>query len=342
MTLTQIGYAIGLLFIVPLGDLIENRRLVLSALMVTLVALLIAASSSIAWIFLTASFLIGIGSVAVQVLVPYAAHLTPEAQRGRAVGNVMTGLALGIMLARPIASGIADLWGWHAVFVLAAVAMAILIVVLARNLPPRRPTARVGYLALLRSMGRLLLDTTTLRRRAIYHAFLFASFSLFWTTVPLLLAGPAFRLSHGGIALFALVGVAGAIAAPIAGRVADRGWTRPATIAAMLTVAASFAISYAATSGSMAALVALGSCAVLLDLGVAANLVLGQRAIYVLSAEYRSRLNGLYMAMFFVGGAVGSVLGAWCYAVGGWHLATVLGGIAPLLALAYFATERAR
>jgi predicted MFS family arabinose efflux permease len=339
VTLTQIGYAAGLLLIVPLADLLENRRLVVGALLVTLAALLATAVSRSQWIFLPSAFLIGIGCVAAQVLVPYAAHLTPEAQRGRAVGNVMTGLLLGIMLSRPTASIIAGAWNWHAVYLFSTVTMTALIIVLSRKLPQRHPITRSGYAVLLRSMWQLVLTTPTLRRRAIYHAFLFGAFSLFWTTVPLLLASPAFQMSQRGIAVFSLVGVAGAIAAPIAGWLADRGWTRPATAAAMLMAALSFALGRSATSGSSAAIVGLCSCAVLLDLGVAANLVLGQRAIFVLGAEFRSRLNGLYMSTFFVGGAVGSAVGGWSYFVGGWPLSALLGCAAPILAFAYFCTE---
>ena len=342
VTLTQVGYALGLLLIVPLADLIENRRLVVTALLVTLGALLAAALATDRGLFLPAAFVIGLSCVAAQVLVPYAAHFTAEAHRGRAVGTVMTGLLLGIMLSRPTASVIAGVWSWHAVYFASAVALAVLIAVLARKLPQRRPSASMGYLALLGSMGNLLLTTAILRRRALYHALMFGAFSVFWTTAPLLLAGPAFRVSQTGIALFALVGVAGAIAAPIAGQLADRGWTRPATAVAMLLVLGGFALSRTAIHGTHAELLLLGACGILIDLGVAANLVLGQRAIFVLGAEYRSRLNGLYMATFFLGGAVGSSLGAWSYFTHGWSTAVLLGAAAPTLGLLCFATELGR
>lgn len=342
VTLTQVGYALGLLLIVPLADLIENRRLVVTALLVTLGALLAAALATDRGLFLPAAFVIGLSCVAAQVLVPYAAHFTAEAHRGRAVGTVMTGLLLGIMLSRPTASVIAGVWSWHAVYFASAVALAVLIAVLARKLPQRRPSASMGYLALLGSMGNLLLTTAILRRRALYHALMFGAFSVFWTTAPLLLAGPAFRVSQAGIALFALVGVAGAIAAPIAGQLADRGWTRPATAVAMLLVLGGFALSRTAIHGTHAELLLLGACGILIDLGVAANLVLGQRAIFVLGAEYRSRLNGLYMATFFLGGAVGSSLGAWSYFTHGWSTAVLLGAAAPTLGLLCFATELGR
>ena len=158
--------------------------------------------------------------------------------------------------------------------------------------------------------------------------------------MPLLLAGPEYRLSQAGIALFALVGVSGAIAAPIAGRIADRGWTKPATSLAILAVACSFLLAYLGSHGSTLRLGLLAFAAILLDFGLSANMTLGQRAIFSLGSAYRSRLNGLYMATFFVGGALGSALGGWAYAAGGWTFACWLGMALPTAALIYFATER--
>lgn len=337
--MTQLGYGAGLLLVAPLGDLIENRRLVLSILCVAILALAGAALSTHAAPFLAASLLIGLGSVAVQVLVPYAAHLAPDATRGRVVGNVMSGLMLGIMLARPVASLITEALSWHAVFALSAAMMTALAVVLRLALPQRQPASGLRYGELLASMGRLARHTPVLQRRTLYHACLFAAFSLFWTTAPLLLAD-TFHLSQNGIALFALAGVAGAVAAPIAGRAADRGWTRPATGLAMAAVAGSLLLSRLGLQGSHLGLAMLVTAAVLLDFGVTANGVLGQRAIYQLGAEVRSRLNGLYMATFFAGGGAGSALGGWSYAHGGWSLTMWAGLGLPVLALACFLTER--
>jgi predicted MFS family arabinose efflux permease len=338
-TMTQIGYGAGLLLVVPLGDLIENRRLVLTILSVAILALAGAAVSTHSETFLVAALFIGVGSVAVQVLVPYAAHLAPETMRGRVVGNIMSGVMLGIMLARPAASLVTEALSWHAVFVFSALLMTGLACVLRIALPSRQPAPGTGYGALLESMGRLARYTDVLQRRALYHAFLFGAFSLFWTTVPLFLAD-RFHLSQNGIALFALAGVAGAIAAPIAGRVADRGWSKPATGLAMFSVAASFLVSRLGSSGSHAGLAILVLAAILLDFGVTANLVLGQRAIFLLGAEVRGRLNGLYMATFFTVGAIGSAIGGWSYARGGWSWSTWVGLALPLLALSFFLTER--
>jgi predicted MFS family arabinose efflux permease len=339
VTLTQAGYCLGLLFIVPLGDLLENRRLVMTALLLTSGALLAAALSTSAAVFLAASLAVGLGSVAAQILVPFAAHLSREETRGQTVGKVVSGLLIGIMLARPVASLVADRFGWHAIFFGAALAMFALALLLRRVLPARVPAAAMGYSRLLGSMWQLLRDTPVLRRRAAYHAGMFGAFSLFWTTAPLALAGPAFGLSQTGIAIFALVGMAGAIASPVAGRLADSGHTRAATTAALLLGIVSFALPLLAPGSSTFALAMLVVASIVLDMGVAANLVLGQRAIFALGAEVRSRLNGLFFALFFAGGALGSALGGWVYAGYGWKATLALGAALPALALLYQAGE---
>ncbi len=340
VAMTQMGYCLGLLFIVPLGDLIENRRLILSLIIICMFATAVTASAHSAILFLLAALLTGLGASAVQVLVPYAAHLAPEESKGHVVGNVMSGLMFGIMLARPIASLVTHLFSWRTIFLLSAALMTLLTVILFRWLPERVPEANTHYDALLRSMIPLLRNTPILRRRAFYHFCLFSAFSLFWTTVPLYLAGPAYHLSQAGISLFAFVGIAGAISAPIAGRLADRGWTKPVTGCAITIVALAFVIMRATPGGSLASLLVLMAAGVLLDFGVTANLVLGQRAIFMLNAEYRGRLNGLYMAIFFVGGAIGSALGAWAYSAVGWDRVLMIGLLWPLVAFLYYSTDR--
>ncbi|AYG59510.1 MFS transporter [Rhizobium jaguaris] len=340
VTLTQIGYGLGLLLIVPLGDLLENRRLVLTLIGLSAVALIGAAFAWSPSLFLLASLCIGIASVAVQVLVPFAAHMAPDASRGAVVGNVMSGLLCGIMLARPAASFLSELSSWHMVYILSAGVMVGLAVILRAVLPTRIPHTKLHYGQLLSSMGHLALRTPVLQRRALYQACMFGAFSLFWTTTPLLLASPAFGLTQNGIALFALAGAAGAVASPIAGRVADRGWTKLATAFAMGLAILALLIGHASGSGSLLALATLTLSGILLDFGVQTNLVLGQRAIFALSAEHRSRLNGLYMATFFAGGALGSAIGGWAYATGGWNLASWIGVCFPVVALLVFLTER--
>lgn len=339
VTLTQVGYVLGLLFVVPLSDIIENRRLTVMSLAVVVVSLVGATVAPNAVIFLVASLFIGLGSVAAQILVPYASFLAAEEQRGRVVGNVMSGLLLGIMFARPLASFVSGLWGWHAIYAISAIIIALLTVLLSRVLPQRKPVPTMNYGGLIRSLGTLLVNTPVLRRRAIYQASLFGSFSLFWTTVSLHLAD-TYHLSQQGIALFALAGVAGAVASPIAGRLADRGWTRPLTGLAFVLAAVAFLLAYLFQNDSTVTLGLLVAAAILLDMGVSGNLVLGQRAIYSLGNEARGRLNGLFMAIFFVGGAIGSSLGGWAYAYGGWSLTSLIGLALPILAFLYYLTEK--
>lgn len=342
VTLTQIGYGLGLLLLVPLGDLVENRKLILGMIGLVTVSLLAAAISHTAIPFLVASLAIGLGSVAVQMIVPLAAHMAPDHARGRVVGNVMSGLMLGIMLARPFASFVARFSSWHMVFFISAGIMIALAALLAVKLPRREPETKLSYGKLLGSMRHLVATQPVLRRRALYQAFQFAAFSLFWTVTPLYLAGPSYNLTQAGIALFALAGVAGAIASPIAGHLADRSLSRPATVFGMLCVLASFAITHIAEDGSTLGLGLLTFAAILLDFGVTTTLVTGQRAIFGLGAHLRSRLNGLYMATFFTGGALGSAIGAWAFANGGWFEASMIGIALPISALFYFLTEDRR
>jgi len=339
VTLTQIGYCLGLLFIVPLGDLLENRKLSVSLLLATGVALVAAAFSQSALLFLAAAFAIGLCSVAAQVLVPIAAHMSSIEKRGQTVGTVMSGLLMGIMLSRPISSLVTDAFGWHAIFLISAVATVALAYVLHQRLPVRQPHGSMSYVQLLGSMWHLLKNTPVLRRRAAYQACIFGAFSLFWTTSPLILANERFGLSQTGIAIFALVGVAGAAISPYAGRRADQGKSRSTTALALGVGMLAFAAPLVLHGSREFELGMLVVSAIVLDMGVTASLVLGQRAIFSLGAEVRSRLNGLYVAIFFLGGAIGSSLGGWMYAHHGWQGVLATGFMFPAIAFALYLTE---
>jgi predicted MFS family arabinose efflux permease len=332
VSLTQIGYALGLFFLVPLGDLLENRRLMIVTTGVAILSLLSAAFAQTPNLFLVASLLVGFSSVAVQILVPLAANLAPEETRGRVVGSIMGGLLLGILLARPAASLIADHFGWRAVFGTAAVMMLLISVVLATTIPKHQPAHSATYGQLLKSLWTLLRKQPVLRQRAFYQACMFATFSLFWTAVPLELARNH-GLSQSQIALFALVGAIGAIAAPIAGRLADAGHTRVASLCAMLFAALSFLPSLIDPAYAVIGMAVTG---VILDFCVQMNMVLGQRAVYALDAKSRSRLNALYMTSIFIGGAIGSVVASALYDHGGWVWIVIVGSAFPVLALVGF------
>jgi len=336
MTLTQLGYGAGLLLLVPLADVVENRRLIVGALSGAVIGLVGIALSNSAITFLAASFVVGTCAVAAQVLLPFASHLAPEATRGKVVGNIMAGLLGGIMLARPFASVVASALGWRAVFWVSAVLMATLIAVLWRALPQRHPHASMGYARTMASLPGIVLNTPVLRRRGLYQGMMFSGFQAFWTAVPLALAHE-FGLGQGGIAAFALAGAAGALMAPIAGRLADRGLTRPATGIAIAVALLSFVLGAVAMHyHSLTGLVAAG---ILLDGAVQLCQVLNFRSLFMLAPELRGRLNGLFMTFIFICAAVASGIAAAVYAFHGWSGLCLLGGGYVLVALLYYATE---
>ncbi|MFT0866547.1 MFS transporter [Pseudomonas sp. CAM1A] len=334
VSLTQIGYALGLLFLVPLADLLENRRLMIATAVLATGSLLLAGTSGHGQgeMFLLYALLIGFSSVAVQMLIPLAAHLAPERERGRVVGNIMGGLLLGILLARPLASLVADHFGWRAVFVGAAGVMVAIILLLALTLPRRVPAHKASYAGLMASLLVLLRRYPALRQRALYQALMFAAFSLYWTAVPLALVAEH-GLSQSQIALFALVGAVGAVAAPLAGRLADAGHARRASLLAMALAPLALLLGLSAPGASV---VGLGLTGVLLDFAVQMNLVIGQREVYALDPASRGRLNALYMTSIFLGGAVGSALASGVYAQFGWSGVALLGAGLPAVALVVF------
>lgn len=332
VSLTQIGYALGLFFLVPLGDLLENRKLMIMTTVVAIASLLGAAFTEQPNLFLLVSLLIGFSSVSVQILIPLAAHLAPAESRGRVVGSIMGGLLLGILLARPVSSVVADHFGWRAMFMAAAALMAFISVVLMLTIPKRQPAHSASYGQLLRSLGTLLREQPLLRQRAFYQGCMFATFSLFWTAAPLELVRNH-GLSQTQIAIFALVGAIGAIAAPIAGRLADAGHTHRASLLAMVFAVLSFLPAFVHPLYSVIGLAVTG---VVLDFCVQMNMVLGQRAIYALDANSRSRLNALYMTSIFIGGAFGSAIASSVYEHAGWLGVMLVGSAFPLVALLRF------
>ncbi len=338
VTVTQLGYALGLLFFVPLSDLLENKKLIVGILLIAIVGLILAVVAKNSVLFLIAATMIGLGSVAAQILVPLASCLVPDDQRGKMIGNVMSGLLLGIMLARPISSFLAGISSWNLVFLLSAVLMTLLIIVLRKQLPSRQPIQDEKYTTIIKSMGRLLLEEKILRRRALYQATLFGVFSLFWTVTPQWLASN-YNLTQPEIAVFALVGVAGAVAAPIAGRLADKGWTERLTGLAFIMASISFVIPRLYSGNKLISLIILCFSAVVLDCSVSGNLVLGQQKIYGLDAKRRGRMNGVFMAIFFMGGALGSSVGGYTYVHYGWNGVSILGSVFPMLGMIYFLTE---
>lgn len=332
VSLTQIGYALGLFFIVPLGDLLENRKLMITTALVSIASLGAASLAHSPGWFLALSLLIGFSSIAVQILIPLAAHLAPDHARGRIVGTIMSGLLLGILLARPLSSVVADHFGWRFVFAAAAVLMALVTAILALTVPRRQPEHQASYFALIGSLLQLVRTMPVLRHRALYQGLMFASFSLFWTAVPIELTRH-YGLSQSAIAVFALVGAIGATSAPLAGRLADAGHSVRATFIALIAAALAYTPALIHPAFGVYGLVVTG---IVLDFAVQMNMVLGQREIYALHAPSRGRLNALYMTSIFVGGAIGSALASTLYEHGGWTLVAAAALSFPLVALAHF------
>ncbi|WP_413728280.1 MFS transporter [Sodalis sp. RH19] len=336
VTTTQIGYGMGLFFLVCLADLVENRRLVLITTVGTILSLIGVATSTSPSVLLITSFSLGICTVGSQVLVPLAVHLSPEHKRGKIIGNIMFGLVSGIMLSRPLASFLAGLWGWRAIFVFSAVVMFGTFVLIARVLPQWYPQPKRGYLATLRSMFNLLSTSRTLQRRAAYQGTMFGVFNMFWTAAPPMLH-LRFGLTQSGIAAFALAGAAGALSAPLAGKVADRGGSKIGT--GVVISCAGIALLMSGWGQAVASLMTLVFAAIILDAATQANQVFGQRAIQSLDAGARGRLNAAYMTVIFICGAIGSALGSFTYYHRGWDTTAVVGACLALAILLVFMTE---
>ncbi|MGF6574844.1 putative MFS family arabinose efflux permease [Paraburkholderia sp. GAS333] len=332
VSLTQIGYAFGLFFLVPLGDLLENRKLMITTALVSIVSLAAAAFAHQASVFLGISLLVGFSSVAVQILIPLAAHLAPDETRGKVVGTIMSGLLLGILLSRPISSVVAGHFGWRAVFGGAAALMAIVTSVLALTIPRRQPDHKATYFQLIGSLWHLVRTMPVLRHRSFYQGLMFASFSLFWTAIPVELTRQ-FGLSQTEIGIFALVGAIGATSAPVAGRLADGGHSVRATLIALVVGALAYTPVLIHPAWGVLGLVATG---IVLDFAVQMNMVLGQREIYALHAASRNRLNALYMTNIFVGGAFGSALASPLYEHGGWPMVGAVATAFPVIALIHY------
>ncbi|MGZ4178618.1 MAG: MFS transporter [Solirubrobacteraceae bacterium] len=337
ITISQLGYVLGLALLVPLGDLRERRGLISATLLLTAVALALAAAAPAFAVLGAALAVVGVTSVVAQIVVPMSSSLSAEHERGSVVGTVMSGLLIGILLARTVSGLIAAALGWRTVFWFAAAAMVILAATLRRALPRVPPTTDLSYGGLLRSVLTLVRDEPILRRRMVLGALTFGCFSILWTSVAFLLSGAPYRYGNGVIGLFGLVGVVGALAASAAGRLADRGHNGRATTIAVLVMLGSWGIM----ALGKASVVALIAGVALLDLGVQGIHISNQSAIYALRPEARSRLTTAYMVAYFLGGAALSAITSSLYGSDGWGGVCVLGAVTALLALVVWAVTEA-
>ena len=342
-TTTQLGYAAGLLLLGPLADRYDRRRVILVKLVALTLALLLAAVVPSVEGLLLASAAIGIAATAAQDFVPAAATLSPPEERGRRVGMVMTGLLLGILLSRVLSGAVAAQFGWRSMFVLAAVAVAGIGVAAIRTLPVFTSHAGLGYAALMRSLGALWRAHPALRRAAVAQGLLGLGFSAFWSTLALMLHEAPFHLGSAAAGAFGLAGAAGALAAPFAGRLADRrGPLRVVRLGAAISAAAFLAMAVGTllpVPGQLAVLV-LGT--VMFDLGVQGSLIAHQTIVYGLDTAARSRLNAVLMTSLFVGMAAGSALGSLLLARCGWVGVMTLSTLAAAAAFAVQARRAAR
>jgi predicted MFS family arabinose efflux permease len=332
VTCAQVGYVAGLAFLVPLGDIMERRRLISTILLGTAVALAVcAAAPSFA---VLAAALLGAGalSVVAQIVVPLASTLAGPDERGQVVGTVMSGLLIGILSARTLAGLIAQLGGWRLVFALAAAAMLVLSLTLWRMLPTMPQAEPVRYRAALRSVLALIAREPVLRQRMALGALGFGCFSVLWTSIAFLLGTHPYGYDEAVIGLFGLAGAAGALIAPVAGRLTDQGRGRFALGGFLATLLVSWGLLALGKSSLIALIVGI----VVLDLGVQGAQISNQAAIYRLHAQARSRLTTAYMVSIFLGGIIGSTLSTTLYAADGWSAVCWLGAGLSTLALLVF------
>lgn len=341
VTLTHIGYGLGLFFLVPLGDVTDRRRLIVAQLLLLVAALAVVAAARTATGLLAGMAATGLLAVVTQTLVAFAASLAPPAGRGRVVGLVTSGVVIGILLARTVSGLMADLAGWRSVYLASASLTALLALVLYRVLPRHRAAAPtpLRYGQLLRSTITLFARERLLRLRAVFGLLIFAAFSTLWSSVALPLSEAPYFLPHSAIGALGLIGVAGALAATAAGRLNDRGLSRRTTGIALALLAASW-LPLAFTRSS---LWALAAGVILLDLAVQAVHVTNQTLIYALHPEAGSRLIGGYMVFYSTGSATGALAATSLYTVAGWGAVCALGATFSCLGLALWAcTARPR
>lgn len=331
VTTAQLSYAVGLMLLVPLGDMFERRSLIVLMNLLSAGGLLISAFATNIAMLILGTALTGMLSVVAQILVPFAATLAAPHERGKAVGTVMSGLLLGILLARTAAGALADVGSWRTVYWVAAILMLCMSAVLWRVLPRYQSPTAMSYPQLLGSILRMFVEEPLFRARSLIGGLLFAAFSMLWTPLTFLLAGPPYEYSNTTIGLFGLAGAAGAYAANRFGRLADRGLGNLATRVGLLLLLGSWGLM---AFGQMSVLALLAGILVQ-DLAIQGVHVTNTSSIYRLRPEARSRLTAGYVTCYFIGGASGSLVSSWLYAHFGWPAVVIAGAVLAALTLAY-------
>lgn len=334
-TATQLGYALGLFLLLPLGDLVHRRKLIVGQFVILAIALSLAAVSSSAWMLVASSLLVGASSTVAQQIVPFAASLAPPEKRGATIGTVMAGVLSGILFSRTLSGFVGEHAGWREIFWIGVPMALTAAAMMFATLPDHAPTSRMHYHNAMKSLWHLWRHQPSLRTATLVQAALFSSFTAFWTILALYLQGPNFSLGADVAGLFGIVGAVGVFAAPVAGRIADkRGPHFVVWLGAALTVLSW--IIFAA----WASIVALVIGVIVLDFGIQSALVSNQHIIYALNPDARSRLNTIFMTGMFLGGAAGSAVASVAWQNGSWLGVSLVGGVLPLLALAVKALGR--
>lgn len=332
--LTQLGYALGLFFCVPLGDKLERKRQIIIMAGCSLLALILAAKAPNIFILKISGLLIGFTSVIPQLILPLAAHLSDPSKRGKVVGSIMSGLLVGILLSRTLSGIVGQHFGWRAMFWIAAGIVFLLMLLMWLSFPKSRPDFKGSYGALMRSLFTLVKQQPLLREAALINACVFASFGLFWVTLVFLLSGPPFNYGSDVIGLMGLAAAAGALGAPLIGRIADKKNPRIAIGYGLVLVLASFLLFFLFQSDIIGIIAGI----VLLDLGIQGVHVSNQTRIYSILPEARNRMNTIFMTVSFIGTAAGSGIGLWVWGVAQWSGACIAGGALVLMAILIYAT----
>lgn len=329
--ITQLGYAAGLLFIVPLGDLLERKKQILVITTLTIISLIIAALAPIFFILQLASFCLGFTTIVPQLILPMAAHLAAPERRGKVLGSIMSGLLLGILLSRTVSGLVGDHFGWRSVYWMAAGICTVLLLVITARFPQSKPDYKGNYGSIYKSLVKLL-PQPALQEACMLNALSYGVFGAFWTTMVLYLGGAPFNYSGGQIGLFGLAGAAGALAAPLAGRIGDKKDPRFAILTGLILILLSLVIFYLFRTSITLFIVAI----ILLDFGLQAVHVSNQTRIFALIPEARNRLNTVFMTVTFLGAASGSFLGLFLWKLGGWSAFCTGAAILILVALAVY------
>lgn len=332
VTMAQVSYGLGLLFLVPLGDMLERRRLVLTLMLLAACGMLLSGVSGMIGSFsllAAGTLMAGVFSVAAQVLVPMAATFAAPGTSGRAVGLVMSGLLVGILASRSVAGILSDLGGWSTVYWVGATLTALMALLLARALPKAAPSAPVSYGEVMKSLGQLLRQHPRLRSRALIGGAGFATVSVLFSSMALLLAGPGFGLSDLMIGLIGIVGIAGALMANVAGRLADKGMEQSTTMAGAILMLLGWLCLWLGGSSIWWFLLGL----LVVDGALQALHISNQNVVYALAPDARSRINAVYMTTYFLGASIGSALGSWAWLNHGWTGTSLMGGSLGLLTL---------